>query len=104
MKLSKVFIEAQKSADMVRAEADKQAEELKADSQKLSDNIITEANNKAAKIVYAAEKQAAEIEAKAYNDDEARLCYVAATRARDFLIWAKMPPKRKKKSKVVNWE
>ena len=69
--LSKVFIEAQKSADMVRAEADKQAEELKADSQKLSDNIITEANNKAAKIVYAAEKQAAEIEAKAYNDDEA---------------------------------
>ena len=41
---------------------------------------------------------------RAYNDDEARLCYVAATRARDFLIWAKMPPKRKKKSKVVNWE
>lgn len=41
---------------------------------------------------------------RAYNDDEARLCYVAATRARDFLIWAKTPPKRKKKSKVVNWE
>jgi len=41
---------------------------------------------------------------RAYNDDEARLCYVAATRAKDFLIWAKMPPKKKKKSKTVNWE
>ena len=41
---------------------------------------------------------------RAYNDDEARLCYVSATRARDFLIWAKMPPKKRKKSKIVNWE
>ena len=41
---------------------------------------------------------------RAYNDNEARLCYVSATRARDFLIWAKMPPKKKKKSRMVNWE
>ena len=41
---------------------------------------------------------------RAYNDEEARLCYVAATRARDCLIWAKMPPKRRRKSKVVSWE
>ena len=41
---------------------------------------------------------------RAYNDEEARLCYVSATRAKDFLIWAKMPPKRKKKTKTVNWE
>lgn len=41
---------------------------------------------------------------RAYNDEEARLCYVAATRARDCLIWAKMPPKRKKKTKVISWE
>ena len=41
---------------------------------------------------------------RAYNDDEARLCYVSATRARDFLIWAKMPPKKKKKNRVVSWE
>ena len=41
---------------------------------------------------------------RAYNNEEARLCYVAATRARDCLIWAKMPPKRKKRAKVVSWE
>ena len=41
---------------------------------------------------------------RAYNNDEARLCYVSATRAKDFLIWAKMPPKKKKKSRVVSWE
>ena len=41
---------------------------------------------------------------RAYNDDEARLCYVAATRARDFLIWAKAPSKKKTKTKTVNWE
>lgn len=41
---------------------------------------------------------------RAYNDNEARLCYVAATRAKDYLIWAKMPPKKKKKNKIVNWE
>ena len=41
---------------------------------------------------------------RAYNNDEARLCYVAATRARDFLIWAKAPSKKKTKTKTVNWE
>lgn len=41
---------------------------------------------------------------RAYNDEEARLCYVSATRARDFLIWAKMPSKKKRKKKIVNWE
>lgn len=41
---------------------------------------------------------------RAYNDDEAKVCYVSATRAKDFLIWAKMPPKKKKKSRVVSWE
>lgn len=39
----------------------------------------------------------------AYNDEEARLCYVAATRAMDQLIWAKTPSKKRRK-KVENWE
>ncbi len=69
--LSKVFIEAQKSAEMVVNDARRQADDLKSDSEKLAENMVIEANNKAAKIVYAAEKQAAEIEAKAVNDDEA---------------------------------
>ena len=41
---------------------------------------------------------------RAYNDEEARLCYVAATRARDYLMWIKMPPKRKKKIQITSWE
>lgn len=42
---------------------------------------------------------------RAYSDDEAKVCYVSATRAKDFLIWAKMPSKKKrKKNKIVNWE
>ena len=40
---------------------------------------------------------------RAYNDEEARLCYVSATRAKNFLIWARMP-KKKKKNRVVSWE
>lgn len=41
---------------------------------------------------------------RAYNDDESLVCYVSATRAKDFLIWAKMPPKKKKKKQIINWE
>lgn len=42
---------------------------------------------------------------RAYNDEEAKLCYVAATRAKNWLIWAKMPSKNKRKKKdIVSWE
>lgn len=41
---------------------------------------------------------------RAYNDEEARLCYVSATRAKDFLIWARMPKKKKVKTKTFSWE
>lgn len=41
---------------------------------------------------------------RAYNDSEARLCYVAATRAKDCLIWIKAPVKKRRKKATVNWE
>lgn len=62
--LSKVFIEAQKSADMLIEDAKKQAEQLKSDAHKLTEDIIIDANNKAAQIVYDAEKVAAETDAR----------------------------------------
>ncbi len=68
--LSKVFIEAQKSADMLVNDAKNQAETLKADSLKLTENMIIEANNKAAMIVYNAEKTAAETKARSRKTAE----------------------------------
>ena len=41
---------------------------------------------------------------RAYNDEEARLCYVSATRAKDYLIWARMPKKKKTRTKTFSWE
>lgn len=41
---------------------------------------------------------------RAYNDEEARLCYVSATRAKNYLIWARMPKKKKSRARTFNWE
>ncbi|MBQ8567687.1 MAG: hypothetical protein IJ446_00545 [Oscillospiraceae bacterium] len=62
--LSKVFIEAQKSADMLVEDAKKQAADLEANAKKLADNMIIDANNEAARIVYDAEREAAAVNAK----------------------------------------
>lgn len=59
--MSKVFIEAQKSSDMLREEARAEAETLRRDAVKLAENVISEANESAAKIIRNAEKKAAEI-------------------------------------------
>ena len=32
------------------------------------------------------------------------LDYVSATRAKDYLIWARMPKKKKTRAKTFNWE
>lgn len=40
---------------------------------------------------------------KLYNEEERRLYYVAATRAKDVLLWIK-PPKKSAKKKLTNWE
>ncbi len=65
--LSAVFIEAQKSANLLVENAKKEAAELEANSQKLADNIVADANNSAKKIIYDAEVQSAETLAGAEN-------------------------------------
>lgn len=65
--LSKVFIEAQKSADMLIEDAKKQADVLGEDAHKLAESIIAEANEKAAQIIDDAEKEAAKAEARAQS-------------------------------------
>lgn len=66
--LSKVFIEAQKSADMLVSDSQAQADTILADAKKLVENMVTEANNKASEIVYDAEKKAAETDAESKNN------------------------------------
>ena len=39
-----------------------------------------------------------------YSTEEACVCYVAATRARDGLVWAKPVKKKKMRVRVSNWE
>ena len=39
-----------------------------------------------------------------YSTEEACVCYVAATRARDLLVWTKPQKKKKTRMKVSNWE
>lgn len=65
--LSAVFIEAQKSADLLRDMAKKEATALESNSKKLADNLIAEANNTVKKLVYEAEKRSAELVADAEN-------------------------------------
>lgn len=68
--LGAVFVEAQKSKDMLMEAAKKEADALKSDSEALAEGIITDADNKAATIIYEAEKRAAEIDAEALTRSE----------------------------------
>lgn len=68
--LGAVFVEAQKSRDMLLETAETQAQKLKTDSEKLAENIIADADNKAALIIHDAEKRAAEINAEALTKSE----------------------------------
>ena len=61
--LSTVFMEAKKSADLIKSSAEEKA-------RKISENIINDANNTAAQIIYEAEVKAAETEAAALNNAE----------------------------------
>ncbi len=59
--LSAVFIEAQKSADLLVSMAKKDAAALDANSKRLAENLIADANNTAKKLIYDAEKRSAEM-------------------------------------------
>ena len=47
-------------------------------------------------------KNVAVVGAQYYNEEEKCIAYVAATRARDLLVWCK--PKKKKKARAYKWE
>ena len=68
--LSTVFIEAQKSANLLVENARREADEKTADAKKLAEDTVADANNKAKQIVYEAEKEAARITAEAANKSE----------------------------------
>ena len=59
--LSAVFIEAQKSADLLVSMAKKDAAALDTNSKRLAENLVAEANNTAKKLIYDAEKRSAEL-------------------------------------------
>lgn len=68
--LGTVFVEAQKSKEMVIKSAQNEADNIKAMSEKSAEDTIADANNKAKEIIYEAEKKAAEITADALNNSE----------------------------------
>lgn len=65
--LSAVFIEAQKSADLLVNMAKKDAAALETNSKRLADNLVTEANNTAKKLIYDAEVRSSEMLTDAEN-------------------------------------
>lgn len=68
--LGTVFVEAQKSKEMVLKSAQNEADNIKAMSEKSAEDTIADANNKAKEIIYEAEKKAAEITVDALNNSE----------------------------------
>ena len=69
--LSQVFIEAQKSADMLVNNAKNEAEKLTSDAKTAAETTIADANDEAAQIIFEAEREAAVKIAEAKNSAEA---------------------------------
>ena len=57
--LSQVFIEAQKSADMLVDNAKKEADRIKEEAKSLAESTVADANDEAKQIIYDAEREAA---------------------------------------------
>lgn len=68
--LSQVFIEAQKSADLIKNTAKTDAEKMTADAKKAAEIAITDANDEAAQIIFEAQREAAVLIADAKNRTE----------------------------------
>ncbi|MBR1592581.1 MAG: hypothetical protein IJ666_06190 [Ruminococcus sp.] len=68
--ISTVFMEAKKSADLIKASANEKAKATEENTRKLCENTIKDADNQAARIIYEAERKAAETEADALNKAE----------------------------------
>lgn len=65
-----MFVEAQKSRDLILNDANEKAKSTEENARKAVEEFVTDANNQASKIVYTAERQAAEIIADAKNQAE----------------------------------
>lgn len=65
---SNVFVEAQKSADVIIDNSKKRAEEINQQAKDTAENIIAEANKEAENIIYNAEKEAADTIESASKD------------------------------------
>jgi hypothetical protein len=68
--ISQVFIEAQKSADMIKNTAKLDADKMTADAKKAAEIAITDANDEAAQIIFEAQREAAVLIADAKNKTE----------------------------------
>lgn len=68
--LSVVFVEAQKSRDLILHDANEKAKSIEENTKRFIDEFVTDANNQASKIIYTAERQSAEIIADAKNQAE----------------------------------
>ncbi len=65
-----MFVEAQKSRDLILNDANEKAKSTEENARRAVEEFVTDANNQASKIVYTAERQAAEIIADAKNQAE----------------------------------
>ncbi len=68
--LSVIFVEAQKSRDLILNDANEKAKFTEENTKRFIEEFVTDTNNQASKIIYTAERQAAEIIADAKNQAE----------------------------------
>ncbi|MCM1133645.1 MAG: DivIVA domain-containing protein [Ruminococcus flavefaciens] len=68
--LGVIFVEAQKSRELIISSAKEEAKTCEESTRRFVEEFVTDTNNQASKIIYTAERQAAEIVAEARNQAE----------------------------------